>query len=438
MEDKIKKYLEDFEVPYKEEHWNLMEERMAIEELSDYMKNEDKAFDDYVKKELAFEEPAYNPKHWALMAEKLEERSWRGFIRRYKVAEVSLLLLLLWTFWFTIIPHNENPSVAFNNIETKKPIQVQASVVPKTSASVIRNNTVIAQSRKKAEELHTLDNISISIAYQRNNKLEGLGTFNTIHKSIQPAILDRNITASIFHTTKYNSYKSDNIASDRPIHFAKTNPDIRIGVFAASGIESISQEEKTNLKEEPNLAFGYGGGISLGLKFKDIELETGASYNALVPFHVSEDATASNNTRKSSESIKEEEVANKFLKLPFALKYLFDNEGSWKFYALGGGNLHIDVNNKDFQQRSSSLSFDSRAISRESSLASNQLNQGVTFFDRFYYSASIGFGVERQISERMSIFIQPEYYHQLYRSTLALGTGQTNTFTLSFGLKSNL
>ncbi len=441
MEDKIKKYFDNLEVPYNSEHWNLMEQRMAIEELSDYTNKEDEAFDDYIKKELIFEEPAYNNMHWELMAEKLEERSWRGVLYRYKITEVGLMLLLLFTIWFTILPHEDKTQYAaidnVTNLKQGNNIN-SGSYGTKTNQ---HNKAHLANLRKSTSksinQTPLLETKNHQVASNADRGLEGLGTYTSVFKLKSNTESNRPMLA-YSNRSRYSTELSSQVLNiEKRIQYTKPISNLRIGVYAASGIESVSPDENTSINPEPNLAFGFGGGVSLGLKFKDMEFETGASYNALVPLNISEDALATKSSVKSSAS-KIDEPANKFLKLPFALKYLFDNEGSWKFYALGGGNVHIDVNSHDWQQRSNTYAFDSRSVSQDVSLSSSQLAQGATFFDRFYYTASIGFGVEKQISDRISIFLQPEYYHQLYKPTISLGAGQTNTFALSFGLKSTL
>jgi len=439
MEDKIKKYFDNLEVPYNSEHWNLMEQRMAIEELSEFTNKEDEAFDDYVKKELVFEEPAFNPMHWDLMAEKLEERSWRGVLYRYKITEVGLMLLLLFTIWFTILPHDEAPQ--FASLDTAVTNQTDNLVTGHNiKINTVHHNRLMASSKRVS-----VNNSITNLLSQKNTEvvsterrgLDGLGIFNSPHVLNSSKLRDRSILTANSRSIQTTVLNSQVLNIEKHIQYIKPLGNVRIGVYAASGIEKVSLEENSNINSEPNLAFGYGGGVSLGLKFKDMEFETGASYNTLVPLHISDDAIANKSTNKNA-TAKADEPANKYLKLPFALKYLFDNEGSWKFYALGGGNVHIDVNSHDWQQRSSSYTLDARTTSPDASLSSNQINQGATFFDRFYYTASIGFGVEKQISDRVCLFIQPEYYHQLYKPTINLGAGQTNTFALSFGLKSIL
>ncbi|HMG14818.1 MAG TPA: outer membrane beta-barrel protein [Saprospiraceae bacterium] len=441
MEDRIKKYFDNLEVPYNPEHWNQMEQRMSIEELSDYTNKEDEAFDNFIKKELVFEEPAFNQMHWEMMAEKLEERSWRGVVYRYKITEVGLMLLLLFTIWFSILPHEEPIQLTAVNMGSRAlPIEPTISNSAKLKTA-IHNKSESGSARKSSlSSLASIVQISIKDRQIENNNkrgLEGLGNFISDTKIKNYSSPNKSLLAYSQKNVYNKELTSQVLSLEKHIQYTKPSGNVRIGVFAASGIESITPEEITGVNIEPNLAFGYGGGVSLGLKFKDMEFETGASYNALVPMHISEDALATRSSVKNS-TIKSDEPANKFLKLPFALKYLFDNEGSWKFYALGGGNVHIDVNSHEWQQRSNSYTFDSRSLSADQSLSSNQLSQGSTFFDRFYYTASIGFGVEKQISEKISLFLQPEYYHQLYKPTISLGVGQTNTFALAFGLKSTL
>ena len=84
--------LASVEVPYIATHWSDMSNRL------DALDVEDTDFDALIRQRLDNVQPTMPDNHWALMEEKLEETfSWRRKIVRYKVVEVALILLTLFT-----------------------------------------------------------------------------------------------------------------------------------------------------------------------------------------------------------------------------------------------------------------------------------------------------------------------------------------------------
>jgi hypothetical protein len=84
--------LANIEVPYSSANWADMSDR--LNELD----NTETAFDALIRQRLDNVKPNMPDNHWALMEDKIEEAfSWRRKIMRYKVVEVALILLTLFT-----------------------------------------------------------------------------------------------------------------------------------------------------------------------------------------------------------------------------------------------------------------------------------------------------------------------------------------------------
>jgi hypothetical protein len=84
--------LANIEAPYVAANWSDMNDRL------DELDNTDSSFDDLLRQRLGNIQPNMPQNHWALMENKIEEAfSWRRKIVRYKVVEVALVLLTLFT-----------------------------------------------------------------------------------------------------------------------------------------------------------------------------------------------------------------------------------------------------------------------------------------------------------------------------------------------------
>ena len=125
----VRQALENLEIPYKADHWQSMAEKLGAfdaaetefdENLASKLKNievpfnasnwadmsarlddlddSETAFDAFIGQRLEGMRTSYQPNHWHLMADKVEQTfSWRAKIVRYKVVEVALVLLTLFT-----------------------------------------------------------------------------------------------------------------------------------------------------------------------------------------------------------------------------------------------------------------------------------------------------------------------------------------------------
>jgi hypothetical protein len=143
IDQKVQEAMGNFEVPYQPSHWDKMADKMSQIEaqesqfdnslrnrLSNFEKNfepthwaamasqldnldaEDTAFDDTVRARVERVEAPYSPSHWQIMNQQLDQHfTLKGKIVRYKIIEVGLMLLGLFT--------------AFNVIDTEGAVEIQ-------------------------------------------------------------------------------------------------------------------------------------------------------------------------------------------------------------------------------------------------------------------------------------------------------------------------
>jgi Outer membrane protein beta-barrel domain len=91
---KIRQRLENTTPSFQATHWDLMNEKL------DDLNDADADFDATIREQLNNIHRTYQPKHWDLMSQRIEQEfSWKAKIMRYKVAEVALMLLLLFTVY---------------------------------------------------------------------------------------------------------------------------------------------------------------------------------------------------------------------------------------------------------------------------------------------------------------------------------------------------
>jgi hypothetical protein len=140
IDKKIKEAMGDFEVPYQPSHWDKMQDQMTQMEaqetqfddslrnrltniekkfepthwaaMASQLDNLDNDFDDTIRERVERVETPYRPSHWEIMNKQLDEHfTLKGKIVRYKIIEVSLMLLALFT--------------AYNLFDTEGTVEIQ-------------------------------------------------------------------------------------------------------------------------------------------------------------------------------------------------------------------------------------------------------------------------------------------------------------------------
>lgn len=436
MDKDIKKYFDHLEVPYNQEHWTAMQQRLEIEELSKFAEQEDENFDALVKSKLKSFEPAYKEEHWQMMSEKLGSNSFRRTILRYKMLEAAIFLLLMWTAAMLFVNPIEKPYFTQNsNIQHFN----EKLVSTKPTSNLVANLTqvekpLVAQltTNKVVDEIPVLGVQALKLPHA-TTKLSASFVTPSQHletKSLQHFEQNRNMAIKTSMLQISNNKRKFDVSK---------NDNFRIGVFGSTAIDKYSPDNAEETKEHLNsYGFGVGGGFSLGWQSNSFEIETGAAYNSIKTIHFNNEETSNYNLANFNNG---PDMTEKYLRLPIAMKYLFNKNASWKFYALGGGNVHINLNTDDLAATNTPTNtFASSRVLSDANTAAESLKNQDTFFSRLYYTANIGIGIEKSLTKRLSVFAQPEYFHQLFRPAIANGniSGQTNAFAISIGVKTSI
>jgi hypothetical protein len=192
FDSKIRQQLENTTPSFEATHWDLMNEKL------DNLNDTDADFDATIREQLNNIHRTYQPKHWDLMSQRIEQEfSWKAKIMRYKVAEVALMLLLLFTVYnyfenvgydkegdiralepTTIEKKGElkpfNKGTDWRNRDNKKETKQQDNFKPKTQdaqkpivsvenlENAIQNELVLTNGISK-EQVQLTDNQPISI-----------------------------------------------------------------------------------------------------------------------------------------------------------------------------------------------------------------------------------------------------------------------------------
>jgi hypothetical protein len=232
---------------------------------------------------------------------------------------------------------------------------------------------------------------------------------------------------------------------------------IRLGMFSSGEYNHIlvpASEEKRLSQSFERSALGYGGGLTLGFDFGRIELETGAIYAArqypvgLVYVHGSlADGLEGDELRTTELNI---------INMPLHLRYDFIQSGKWRAYVLGGGAVQVAFQTNYYTADAPAQfnfmpavppppqaggSSNEKAIDR---IRQNGVGwfEGGSFEDNAYLTANFGFGAERFLTERWSLFAQPVYQYSFHYfkniDGLGLNNDRINSLSVFFGTRVRL
>ena len=437
-EKQIKDYFENFEVPYQPEHWTLMQQRLEIEELAEYTKNKDDDFDRIISRELSDSEVPYNPAHWQLMEEKLAPQSWQGKIIRYKILEAAVILLLLWTS----VSVFEMGGVRPQRDIVQSGLNKTQSTGPKSSNTEQPTHSTINSALQTEGRLYAAAKSTKTVSLPaKSTKAIAMTSYNSIKIPNIEVVTDgtakdQNVTLahhSVRSSIVMNKYLAPSIVVNKD-----QNKSFRIGVFGLTAIDqNVASSEMEELNTEENNSYGVvvGGGLSFGWRLKQFEIETGAAYNSISYKHDKNDLSNSLDLKNFTST---DRASQKYLRLPFTVKYLFKNNRSYKFYAVAGGNVHLHLNPQPDQALADGGQPDNGGKFSASLSSQEVLRPEENLLSRLYYSASIGLGFEKRLNDRASAFIQPEYYHRLYKPAVIQNKDAINAFAISVGVKAKL
>lgn len=461
--------------------WNLFEEKLDAAEIA-----EGEAIDQLAYNNLHHFEAPYQTSHWQLMLQKLEEEfTLRGKLYKYKVAEIALMLLLIFTIIniqpldsFKVIFNKgektkkvKDPSQIQLNEEIKSLFKATPEKTPQTQPIAAAQAPIVNQSSKSAKgsskksvntNSETTDNqLSKTVNDEIVRSRENISVPDATHSpKLHPIAFNTNTESTILDRTQNRGNTSNTEKQTLPManslmaleislldngdpNFELTQPRIekkkpkwRLGVFSAIDVNHVytPYDQLFDKPEYTSVANGYGGGITIALKMRRLGFESGGIYS--FKRYVPKNTTF---TPKLWLTENFEGVQLDILQIPFNFQYHLVNRGKWRFYVNGGAALHMLLSPVyEFAYREEGpLGLPAplppgepcdQCLSNLKDFPKGIL-EGGSFKENAYGSANLGMGLERFISQRWSIFLQPTYQH--YFTKRGVGPNDDKIYSMS-------
>jgi len=501
FDDLIRQQMGDLQVDSEANHWNSLESKIDAElnvpEISD------EALDQLVIDEVQHLYIPYNPAHWTLMSNRLEEEfSVRRKIVKYKIAEVSLMLVLLFTILpylpdYSVVDKTEKPtaSIHYNTITeiventsiadeklTQGTKEIPTPLIASTTHSVPEKNIVIEQTSgvSLGENPVNINNATAKVNLQSIAEVVVPTTKTIVTLPISSAIAtsQKEIEASIT-PTPISILPKEKEVNSQPALVVATLPQaetsllegnadwgnigvfkkfkrsviVKIGAVSSLDINKVKTPStgryKNNGYDQHRL--GYGGGIVLDLTYEKLTFSSGLIYRR-INYTPEEMVNIGGTFISGYQSHVFDAVNLNLLTIPMNFQFQMSNPGQkWKWYALTGASLNVlalnhynvTVNNLGNTLAPSAIPIpqspgaNPEELYQENEVANEGLFEGGSFQRNHYFTTNFGLGVERFISPRWSLFIQPVYQFEVFDKNLGPNNDRIHTFSVQIGAKSS-
>jgi hypothetical protein len=489
FDTQLKSRLDNTTTPSQPSRWDLMAQQL------DALDNQDTQFDNMLRERMEQNYAKYQPKHWDIMSRRLDEEfSWKAKIMRYKVAEVGILLLLIFTVFNyldtegiegPIIPiRTETPAAknikqqpntkSFNQgtnwnkrTEPSKSNNEQLDNVTPPIVSVdinegVSNNTFYQntdnQLFRQNSDVVNVDNSTTSKTDLANNKALGTLTNLPIAKPSTIGVADKFPTMALDNTAK-----NEAVAAVEPIGIARPNalsitylldePSIAkrkskwwtLGVFTSGTVDKVSSSYMFKFVEKKwsNWSVNKGAGFTISKHKGKVEMEAGLAYHQLkyntdLPSSVLEGRII---TGQPKSPILTKSVELGLVQLPVSAKIHSQDMGKWNIYASLGATANAAFN-------LDTINF--APIAARSVLSTSFRSDNETQFpeygrpflvginkndNNFYFTANVGVGVEYRLNPLTSLYLQPQIEYHILNPGIGTRKDRINTLSVQAGVK---
>lgn len=487
----IREQLQELRPDFRPELWDRMEQALDADDAQTEWMASDEVFDATIKSQLENLQGTHAAKHWPLLLRRLEVAQKIDFqVISLKLSEAFLLLLMLVTavqFEQKFYPaQNTNPAwelPAVNNNPQANLRVVPALKQQNTTAStlVLAENAKELKTKEASTELLTNPALNVLTAAgssspielkERNNaagKMEHLAEVSTL---VADKIFIDTKTTEIEHpapqTPSYFEDLSNKKESRRsfdpsplinfrsPKFSSNTNESelasmirperkrltLRMGMFGGPDYNRIISPPNPELRNQRDdyYALGYGGGINVALQYGRWELGSGLIYSAKQydPRQVGF-ITGSLQQGYNGEVLRE--IQLNIFSIPLNARYNFIHNDRWRSYFVMGSALQVATDATYFI---TSLHLPNTVTAPLPEPNNSQINntqkgllQGGSLRQNGFVTANFGLGLERVLSDRISLFAQPTYQHSIGYFSGGFGPDhdRINTMSIWMGVR---
>ncbi len=443
--------------------WERMAQRLEQEGLTTTepiitettTENQEQSFDQAIREQLArHTEPTFQYRHWLMLSERLDEQEQRvAWLYRHKMAEISILILLL---------------LAFANILSIPVRKLEALTAPifnisKQTTQTEPNTIVVAQNN-----VGTFNTNPATLTFGLISN--AARTPHTQTRQLSPDLLKKLDRKIALLPTPIINIKSDNVAiADKipvlkpesatlternnkrpPLPYIKPEDKSRYLSFGIVSVVELNEiytpEDYFYGKDIPaylSYSLGGGGGFTLSRESKRMAFEMGLIHITKKYQPRDLDVFGSNSKGiKYKETLRNVQV-NMF-QMPLSYRYKFVTKPRVDYFASLGGILNVITQaNYDAGRDYFVPAYALRSIDgvqppseiEEVKKFNAGLFEGGTIQDNTYLSAQAALGLEYKITNKISFLHQFTYQRHLTVDGIGANRNSFHAYSVWVGLK---
>ncbi len=468
LDDIIRGKLEGLYVPYQPHTWEQFEQRLDAQD-SGVPESREADLDEAVFNKLHQLDSPYHSEHWSRMSERLD----REFVRpeqvlRYKIMELTLILLIAVTFWqFIPTPPAGEPPVTGSVASSPSAIHTdEKKATPSGEApagSVAEDLSSASASWSEAERTSQLDRatgfdpawppagpgLNGSVQLPQLPSQQALIPLTPIEAKAAPIAglissgnktpqAPASLLAGLPNTAASTLTESLPFGDfEQQVHPLRPDRYFYFGMFGGPEYNRIITPSDYFLDVETNefdrYELGYSGGVSAGFGLGDWEIQSGFIYTAKE--YPSINLLLRHGNSRDGYTVEQfKDVQLNIIQVPLNLRYNIFHYDRWRLYAIAGAALNVATQANYFIDKEGSR----RSVLSER--IENGWLEGGTFRENSFLTGNIGFGFERFVTSRWSFFAQPTYQHTVYSFNHGFGptNDRMNTLSIYTGIRIRL
>ncbi len=446
--------------------WSRMEQHLNADELN---------FDQHVKQTIGNFEVPYNPNTWPTLHARLsEDERIRRRLVHVKILEIVAILIVFLTF-YNFFPTFKSSVIEPAEDLLRKELSKKESAMNLPDASVSSENTLLnntsspsavpgndvrttssanhEESRKT--DASTNDAYFTKSSFDQSSETPIVNSATSSSENFSALVTDGNsvpvsgnresmvegLLEDRMPRTSVNELASLHSASQHKLFLSNPTPGfmsvtamipvlmkpsrVRFGMMAAADVNTLffpeehfySQGRSINFSEKEIVAGGYSAGASLLFDSKRFFIETGLTYSSK---NFGPDRKLFIGSSTDRHTLDFENITVNSISIPLYLHLKIDGKGSWRVYTTSGASMHVIANahydlfaENVFTSSAAPQNPQQLQNEREVQRVREHMLDGAKFSTKGYVTVGGGFGVERYLNPRMSIFVQPMYHYQI-------------------------
>ena len=456
FDNKISEILKGIDMPYDSSTWDALSAKLDQQVTptdttpSTSASPDFQAFDQRMRSALDNIEMPYQPANWDKMAQRLDRSGMVNLIRRHKVAEAAIILLIAVNFqtifdngsrWFHMPPQEETPveepmagntqkhrnskgtiSKAIVGVLPTSPMaQNVISAQPFNTPTTFNNAALLAATIPNLIEQGTPKSINASIIGADGERIpQGLRPL-TLLAALNLDQIDRQYQVAPMAGIYFPKEKSNTKANKRSVKY------IMAYVGAARQQYKGGNDYQTNFNTAT-------AGVQVGKRKGKWGVETGLAYTPqvynsetkIIGFHKDFGRVIGTSY---------DQIQATMVSVPVKITRQIAKFGKNSMHAVVGTSAHLAVEkNYTYKEIEYPTGPSALPTDKPSLPTSNGLFEGGKSGNNVYVSAEAGVRFERRLSHRMSAYVEPQYRRFVAGKGIGPVSGKTNAVGVQAGV----